>query len=678
MEYKEIKASKVGTASGYRPDIDGMRALAILAVVIFHAFPTALRGGFVGVDIFFVISGYLISGIIFKGLDVGNFSFGRFYAHRVKRIFPALMVVLPCVFALGWFLLLPDEFSQLGKHIASSVAYVQNFSLSGEAGYFDTASDLKPLTHMWSLAVEEQFYLLFPLIMFCAYRMGFNLLSLVVLGAGISFYLNIRGVRLSPATAYYLPQIRFWELMAGSVLAWIDLYKKEVVLGLLSKLAFNPLFFTRPPNPMHQRQVLCNLISLAGLGLIGVSLLVIEQGYSFPGWWGIGPVGGAFLIIFSGPDAWVNRRLLSNRFAVFIGLISYPLYLWHWPLLSFAHIVASGVPSELVRSGIVLLSLVLAWLTYRLIERPVRSGQNGRFTVMALVSLSVIIGAIGVYTWKSAGFPARLEPFMKVSKAAGEWDYPGRLKWTNFNNMRYLLQPSGTETTTLYMGDSNIEQYYPRVEQLIKSSPELTNSAIFKTGGGCTLIPGLKYDERHAFCNDVMRDALELVKTKPEIQRVVIGAQWSGFMSSIFKSAMTPQAGEEAYAQALNSLSGMIRDFVRQGKTVYLVTGIPIGSELDPKYIAQRDLKSFPQIFKMRTGGLSVSGLEKLYGRYRRDLIKTGKEAGATVIDPVDYLCTDRCESLDDEGSPKFKDWTHLRPAYVREHVDFLDKTILR
>ncbi|MDR0996166.1 MAG: acyltransferase, partial [Zoogloeaceae bacterium] len=175
----------------YRPDIDGLRAIAVLSVVIFHAFPGRLPGGFVGVDIFFVISGYLISTILFKGLQNGHFSFTKFYAHRIRRIFPALILVLFACFAAGWLLLLPDEYAQLGKHIAAGAGFVQNFILRQEVGYFDTASDLKPLLHLWSLAIEEQFYLFYPLLLWLLWRAGFSLLSTIIVLAAISFGLNI-------------------------------------------------------------------------------------------------------------------------------------------------------------------------------------------------------------------------------------------------------------------------------------------------------------------------------------------------------------------------------------------------------------------------------------------------------------------------------------------------------
>jgi peptidoglycan/LPS O-acetylase OafA/YrhL len=677
MEYREIKAATEVSAKNYRPDIDGMRALAILSVVIFHAFPNALSGGFVGVDIFFVISGYLISGIIFKDLEAGKFGFYSFYSHRVKRIFPALIVVLPITLAAGWFLLLPDEFRQLGKHAAASVAYLQNFALAGEAGYFDTASELKPLNHMWSLAVEEQFYLLFPAVIVIAYRMGFNVLTLLVIGVFASFLMNIRDVRLDPGVAYYLPQVRFWELLAGGVLAYINIFGRNCADGLLIKLFFNPVIFKKLPDEDRQSVLLNNVFSIAGVALIGVSFVLVQQGYSFPGWWGIGPVGGAFLIIFAGQGAWLNRVVLSSRLMVFIGLISYPLYLWHWPLLSFASIVNDGHASWLIRAGMVAASFVLAWLTYVLIERPLRFGQHGGIKVIILTSVSILVGLVGYFIWRNDGFPARFEAFEKVSQAAGEWAYPGALKSANFEGISFLIKKSDVKSTTIYIGDSNIEQYFPRIDKLIDEQPHLANSAIFKTGGGCFLVPGQQYDDLHSYCKDVMREAVELVEKYPGVDRVVIGSQWHGYMYGIYKKAKSVQRGDADYQDALKSLSAMIKGFVALGKKVYLVTNIPIGMELDPKYIANRSVMDFPNVFKLRTGGIERAVLESKFGKYHNDLIRIGESSGATVLDPYDLLCTDKCDSVDATGNPIYKDVSHLRPTFVRNKVRFLDQTIM-
>jgi len=220
----------------YRPDIDGLRAVAVLAVIAFHAFPNRLPGGFIGVDIFFVISGFLISTILFEKIEKQTFSFSEFYSRRIRRIFPALVLVLMASLSFGWFVLISDELNQLGKHVAAGAAFVSNFVLWGEAGYFDNSAESKPLLHLWSLGVEEQFYIFWPLILCIAAKLRSNLLVITVVIAVISFILNIFGVKPDPVATFYSPLTRFWELQCGSILAWLVLRKQSNFLAFLSKL----------------------------------------------------------------------------------------------------------------------------------------------------------------------------------------------------------------------------------------------------------------------------------------------------------------------------------------------------------------------------------------------------------------------------------------------------------
>lgn len=213
----------------YRPDIDGLRAVAVLSVVAFHAFPGWMKGGFIGVDVFFVISGFLISTIIFENLDRGTFRFVEFYARRIKRIFPALLLVLIVSYAFGWFALLSDEYKQLGKHIAAGTGFVSNLVLWGEAAYFDNSADTKPLLHLWSLGIEEQFYVIWPFVLWLAWKRKLNLLTLTIFVALVSLYLNLKGIKKDEVSTFYSPQTRFWELLSGSILAWFALYKKDAL-----------------------------------------------------------------------------------------------------------------------------------------------------------------------------------------------------------------------------------------------------------------------------------------------------------------------------------------------------------------------------------------------------------------------------------------------------------------
>jgi peptidoglycan/LPS O-acetylase OafA/YrhL len=407
----------------YRPDIDGLRAIAVLSVVAFHAFPAWMKGGFIGVDVFFVISGFLISTIIFENLDRGTFSFAEFYARRIKRIFPALLLVLIASFAFGWFALLADEYKQLGKHIAAGAGFVSNFILWGEAGYFDNSAETKPLLHLWSLGIEEQFYIIWPFVLWLAWKRKFNLLTLTILVAFVSFYLNLKGIKKDAVATFYSPQTRFWELLAGSILAWFALYKKDAfanyklkIDGWLAKLIYRE-------TAEADGKTLSNVISFIGSLLLAYGFWRITKDVSFPGKWAVIPVLGAVLIILAGPKAWINRKVLSNNIAVWFGLISFPLYLWHWPILSFARIVESEVPSRNIRIAAVVLSIVLAWLTYKLVERPLRFGNYSKFKVSVLVILMSIVCGFSFYSYQSNLISSGAAKALNLSKQLG-WEIP--------------------------------------------------------------------------------------------------------------------------------------------------------------------------------------------------------------------------------------------------------------
>jgi len=363
----------------YRPDIDGLRAIAVLAVVAFHAFPGAAPGGFVGVDVFFVISGYLISGIIIAGLREHRFSFTEFYARRIRRIFPALVIVLFACWLCGWFVLFADDYRQLSAHITGGVAFASNFVLWNEAGYFDDAADTKPLLHLWSLGIEEQFYLVWPLLLLVAWRRGVNLLWFTVTLLVASFLYNVWRIRIDVVGTFYSPVTRFWELLVGGTLACLAAAPSQVAANFRQAGA------------------------AIGLVLIATAIAVLDSSRLFPGLWAVLPTAGAALILAAGPGTWVNRALLSHPVLVWIGLVSYPLYLWHWPLLSFARIIAGETPSPSVRIAAVAASIVLAWLTYQLVERPVRHGRKAPLVVPVLCTLMAAVLVTAEVTRRTGG-----------------------------------------------------------------------------------------------------------------------------------------------------------------------------------------------------------------------------------------------------------------------------------
>ncbi len=523
--FKILAASKEHNAHpAYRPDIDGLRAVAILSVVTFHAFPTLLRGGFIGVDIFFVISGFLISSIIFRSLRQGDFSFAEFYAHRIKRIFPALVVVLAASYVFGWFALLPDEFRQLGKHMAAGAGFVQNIVLWTEAGYFDTTSELKPLMHLWSLAIEEQFYLIYPLLIGLAWRLRLNVLAVVATMGLVSLYLNVTGIGKDAVRTFFMPQTRFWELLAGAALAYGHSFEGARFSGRLKGWILQAGGALQPSSVVRRDAVLRNLLSLAGFLLLLAAVLAIHKSRLFPGWWAAVPVMGAFLLILAGPGAWVNRRILSHRGMVLIGLISYPLYLWHWPILAFARIIASDNPSAAIRAAAVALSVLLAWLTYRLVEKPIRFGRRTWVKTAVLSLLIAVAGYVGYDTYQKNGLESRptvtaAQPKMQ-DLAVADMAKLGYTKCTGSPvdrdpKLGYCLLSHPAEAAYAIVGDSHGENLFHGVAK------NDANSWLLIGNTSCPPVAGIHVQGTVSNCDVLMEKALDYLAKSPSIQTVV-------------------------------------------------------------------------------------------------------------------------------------------------------------
>jgi len=385
----------------YRPDIDGLRAVAVLAVIGFHAFPRWMQGGLVGVDIFFVISGFLISSIIFERLLQDRFSYVDFYVRRIKRIFPALSLVLGACLVFGWFALYDSEYKSLGKHVAAGAVFIANFVLSKEAGYFDSQAVFKELLHLWSLGVEEQFYLIWPLLLVVLWKKTHTFLPLIVSLLIASFALNVWFIGSEPAVTFYSPITRFWELMLGSILAY-STHLAGVSTGTpaTGKLRAHLLAGAQ------FRRALPEIYAWIGTTLLAIALYVINQQSQYPGLLALLPTLSAFLLIAAGPTSSINRYLLASRPMVWIGLISYPLYLWHWPILSFERLLSRDDPSRGSRAVAVLLSFILAWITYRLIEKPIRSSRK-RTVAVILCGLVAVIGFAGLFIYNNDGLDFR-------------------------------------------------------------------------------------------------------------------------------------------------------------------------------------------------------------------------------------------------------------------------------
>lgn len=442
----------------YRADIDGLRAIAVLLVLGYHLFPEFVAGGFIGVDIFFVISGYLITGIILNGFSNNTFSFGVFFARRIKRIYPALLLVLVCCYIVGWLVLMPLEYKELNKHILGAVGFVANFTLWQDSGYFDAFPELKPLLHLWSLGIEEQFYLLWPLGLWGLWKCRLRPMALCISLMAGSFFLNIIFITKLPTAVFYFPFSRFWELLLGSSLT-IYAWNRPVAWSV------------RYPNTCSWLGVLLLLVATTRLDKYSI----------FPGWNAVLPALGAFLLIAS-KNSWLNSRLISHKVFVWIGLISYPLYLWHWPIISFFNFKIGNLAYNLDAAGVVALSFLLSWITYKFVEIPVRRNKNSKAMVVGLLLLSLSIGAISFITYIKNGVPSRmLSKIQAMPKEIQDMLIPGfggyiAANWREHtcflqqgeNSGSYKPECSdlGKDQIVFLWGDSHAAALYPGLKSL--------------------------------------------------------------------------------------------------------------------------------------------------------------------------------------------------------------------
>jgi peptidoglycan/LPS O-acetylase OafA/YrhL len=498
----------------YRRDIDGLRAIAVLAVVAFHAFPRALPGGFVGVDVFFVISGFLITKVILVNLGCGTFSVTDFYSRRVRRIFPALIVVLAACLAFGWKSLLAEDLAQLAKHIFGGATFASNLVLWREASYFDKVSEAKPLLHLWSLGIEEQFYVAWPLLLWWSSRRGITLARVIAVTALLSFCINVAGVASHPTSTFYSPLSRAWELLLGASLAtpW------------LAKLARR--------TPLWQ----LTTASAAGLILIVVATLWLKSDHQFPGWWALLPTLGACLIIAAGPTGWVNRSILARSPMVAIGLISFPLYLWHWPLLALGRAALPDGHASRVAAALLVLSALLAWATYQLVEKPLRFGGNSRQKRNALVAAMIVIATLAGVTLRGAGFPSR---YPEIIQKATQYDLDGfragirnRACFMDLDQDASQYSPEcvdrGSKPLWLLWGDSGAASLYPGLRALSVQSG--TFRLAQATSSLCPPLIGYASKSNSA-CGGNNDAVLEMAK-RNAVDVVVLAAIWFNYDNS--------------------------------------------------------------------------------------------------------------------------------------------------
>ncbi len=659
----DVQALQTPPSLPYRADVDGLRAVAVALVVGFHAFPTLVPGGFIGVDVFFVISGYLITAVLLRQVAHGHHGLGAFYARRARRILPALLLVLAASVAAGWALYVVFEFQRLGRHVAAGAGFVSNLLLWQESGYFDIDAKTKPLLHLWSLAVEEQFYIVWPAVLMLAlhwrWPLRLVLSALVLCSLGYAQW----ALANAPEAAFYSPLARMWELLLGGLIA----------LGAVHKRASRLL------------DAKSGLLCAAGLVLIGAAGLGLHARQAYPGLWALLPTLGAAMVIVARPQGWCSRRLLSAPPMVMLGRLSYPLYLWHWPLLVFPRIVLGHEPDRAGRVLAVVASLALAWLTWRWLERPLQ--RLPLRPVAAVLAAGCACGAVlGLQLAAGGVAPRHADPSLDAAMAAAaDWDFPGALKPTRLGGIALLQSAPGAPRSVLWLGDSHVQQYGPRLAALAAMAPPEPVNSVVATSAGCPPIPGVFEDSpAHLGCA-AYRDAALALAFSGLADTVVIGACWACF----FIDEAGPAVPGHAYRYyllddarqvdlrdsagpplALARLEDLLRRLVAAKRRVYLLLDNPQGRAFDPMAGLTGD----------RLGQLALppqphtAPLSEEEARLEQALQALAVRTGAVAISPIAALCQRMaCRRIQDDGQPLYKDTNHLRASFVRGNAGFID-----
>lgn len=621
----------------WRNDITGLRALAVLPVILFHAFPDLLPGGFFGVDVFFVISGYLISGIIFRSLLRGDFSYVVFYEKRTKRILPNLILVLLFAAAAGYFLLLPSEYVLLAKQIYSSAAFYQNFHLLKGDGYFADDSAQQPLLHLWSLSIEEQFYIVFPIMCVLLWRFGKGRASFVgaFVGAMVLTSFGSSVLVKDVDFAFYFPLTRFWELGAGIVLAFLEafgyFYPKKLALEVR------------------------NVLSILGFALIVCPVFGYSDALRHPGFITLLPVCGAVLLIASYPDALVNRTLLSFRPMTYVGLVSYSLYLWHWVFLSFLF-VCIPASSTKIKLLVLLLSLVVSSLVYFFIENPLRRCRNAK-----RVSCELVLILIGFFVFAKIinicdGFPERsLIPGIDRYRVTEGWISTRADRKMDVSNVQIPIYGGGDFPRVLFVGDSHVEQYYPRAKAL---SDAFGVDVGFAMRSGCYVLMDEKFEGVNDECKR-LAEALPVLVSDSRLKSVVVGFKWGGL-------TIDGEGFQKSIEKFLRTVSG------RTDLKVYVVLDAPWDEGKTP-----RQRGSFDPLKKVNRLSDNFNENDFIVDYPEKDKWKRGNAAAMQAfgdaveyIDPTPYVCPNgKCNLL-----KWYKDDDHLQPKRVMTDGVWLDR----
>ncbi|MCA9130257.1 MAG: acyltransferase [Planctomycetales bacterium] len=621
-DYQSSDAAQASASHSlpYRPEVDGMRAIAVLAVVLHHVAPTLVTGGYVGVDVFFVISGFLIARIISREILGGKFCFAQFYARRAARLLPALYCVLIATVGLGWFFLLPSEFLSTAKTAVGTILFVSNGVLWRELqrGYFAGDAGENPLLHTWSLGVEEQFYFIFPLLLFVLIRWGrVQTRSVFVMGAVMSLAMAEILLPKKGVAVFFLSPFRAWELLAGALLALAGPYS----LGDRTRSA----------------------IAFLGLMLIAMSVFLFDPHTRFPGLNALVPVSGAAMMLAAtGTNEGALTRALSYPPVVYMGVISYSLYLWHWPIVVFGKLFLGPEVSGVEGLAMISLSIAVASASYHWIERPLRVRAN-KIAPRIVVSVGLGFGVLfalaiapGIMT---DGAPGRFLPEVSRLDAMGDLPIPFLDCEGTFCHIG-----EGDRTEFLFWGDSHMLAWSSGIDSMLKSSgrggilvyqsacPPITPAAL-KVGSSC------------AAGSELVNTQLRM---RPEITTVVLAARWTYYLA--YPNAHFRERSLNPFQVAEKVLS-TAQELRNRGVRVIVVGPVPEYSRSVPIQLAQKLAFGWSLDSIDRSDQTQGDVLEKLFEQQAGN--------GIQYVDPAKTICTSQC-LISDGARVFYRDSNHL------------------
>jgi peptidoglycan/LPS O-acetylase OafA/YrhL len=623
----------------FRYDINGLRAYAVALVVLFHFGIFGFSSGFIGVDIFFVISGFLMTSIVVKGLEKGNFSILSFYLSRAIRIVPALFILVSIVLLIGWLFLLPNDYMNLGKHSLSSINFFSNIVYWKESGYFDTNSHNKALLHTWSLAVEWQFYLIFPIFVSLIYRLNKSrkfLASLFIIGIIVSFALSVLITYKSPSAGFFLLPTRAWEMLFG---------------GLVFFLAKNNITYSK-------------ITELSGFILIGLSCYLFTQSTPWPSYNALLPVLGTFLILISN-----NQDSIFTRHLVFqwLGNNSYSIYLWHWPLVFLLYYFNKNDSLFYISVGIVL-SIILGWLSFKFIETPTRIYFSSLSKVKAYIVWITSISAltlIALFIFKSKGIPERLpDHIVKIDSLQNDFnprtdECLSKLEGKEIHPCTY-----GTgKLSLIVLGDSHANAMLSGV---IKSMPNNTSLISFNISGCPAVFDIKRVNLAKYHCGERIREIAKLISKYPnDIPLLIINRS-----NAIFRGEPENDAADypiryvdKPYSSfSPEYISSMQKAYINtlahfaKSRTVYVTRPTPEAEKEIPSLAARVEL------YNLSSDALKIP-IQKYYTR-SQDSIQAqdiaAKEYGIKIIDLTNFFCDQEYCHFVKDGMPLFRDDDHM------------------